>query len=333
MKKAVLLSCVLFFGTGCFGSDSSRMALIYAAQHGAEGMITLRVLDDEGRSINTADILANFPKPLFNQGVTNWITDTNGLCVLDGIATDDIVYSITKRGYYETRGWYAFSRQKMPMVINGRWQPWNQTNTVVLKRIKNSVPMYVKKVETVIPVLNQPIGFDLEKGDWVPPYGKGVRADMFFFATGKFGSNLERNSFLEITFPNQKDGIKTFEIPVDPEFNDRSMFASPYFSPESGYATNWIYERKITPTREGRINPSPRENMNFFFRTQTVLNENEKIISAKYGKIYGDIVCDFADEKNLGVYFTYYLNSTSNDRNIEFDPDKNLFGGRNRFAP
>ena len=332
MKKMVILGLV-FFGAICFGEDAQQKEFYRAINKGAEGMITLRVLDNEGRPANAADIRANFPKPLFNQGVTNWITDTNGLCVLDGIAIDDIVYSITKRGYYETRGWYAFSRQKMPMVINGRWQPWNPTNTVVLKRIKNPVPMYVKKVEAVIPALNQSIGFDFEKGDWVAPYGKGSRPDMLFFATGKFDSNLERNSFLEITFPNQKDGIKAFEIPVDSEFKDRSMFASPYSAPESGYATNWIYERKITPTREGRINPSPRDDMNFFFRTQTVVNENGKIVSVKYGKIYGDIVCDFADEKNLGIYFTYYLNPNTNDRNVEFDPEKNLFGGRDRFAP
>lgn len=46
------------------------------------------------------------------------------------------------------------------------------------------------------------------------------------------------------------------------------------------------------------------------------------IISAQYGKIYGDFLA-----------FTYYLNPSPNDRNVEFDPDQNLFGGRDRFAP
>ena len=54
----------------------------------------------------------------------------------------------------------------------------------------------------------------------------------------------------------------------------------------------------------------------------TKLDEHGNIISAQYGKIYGDFLS-----------FTYYLNPTSNDRSIEFDPDKNLFGGRDRFAP
>jgi hypothetical protein len=35
---------------------------------------------------------------------------------------------------------------------------------------------------------------------------------------------------------------------------------------------------------------------------------------AHYGKIYGDF-----------MNFTYYLNPTPNDRNVEFDPKRNLF--------
>lgn len=328
MKKIVIGLVMI----GLFSQSSYAGKYGTAITRGGQAKITFRVLDDEGRPVQNAETQAGFNYNPEKQGVIKGVTDTNGLCAIEGITHMDMWYSVEKNGYYRTDGKYLFGEVDPP-VVNNRWQPWNPTNTVVLKRIKNPVPMYVKKVEAVIPVLNQPIGFDLEKGDWVPPYGKGAQADMLFFATGKFDSNLERNSFLEITFPNQKDGVKTFEIPVDPESNDRSMFASPYFASESGYATNWIYERKITPTREGRINPSPRENMNFFFRTQTVLNENGKIISAKYGKIYGDIVCDFADEKNMGIYFTYYLNPTSNDRNVEFDPAKNLFGGNNHFAP
>jgi hypothetical protein len=328
MKNMNWILCVVFIAATGLAAGKYGTAVT----HGGKAKLSFRVLDDGGTPVDSAIVRAAFYFDPKKQELIIGKTDTNGLCTVEGLTYMDVSYQIENDVYYRTDGHYVFGMVEPP-VINNRWQPWNPTNTAILKKIKNPVPMYVKKVEAVIPALNQSIGFDLEKGDWVSPYGKGLRADMFFSATGKFGSNLERSSFLEITFPNQKDGIKTFEIPVDPEFKDRSMFASPYFSPESGYATNWIYERRITPTREGRINPSPRENMNFFFRTQTVLNENGKIISAKYGKIYGDIVCDFADEKNLGIYFTYYLNPTSNDRNVEFDPEKNLFGTNDRFAP
>ncbi len=320
MKKVrwiVLLLVVAMnvFGAGKYGTTPT---------HGGKAKMSFRVTDDEGQPIDSAMIRAAFFFDPKKQGLILGKTDTNGFCTVEGLTYTDVSYQIEKDGYYRTDGRYVFGMVDPP-VINNRWQPWNPTNTVTLKPIKNPVPMCVKKVEITMPLSDQPIGFDLEKGDLVAPYGKGIRTDMIFSASGSFESNFERNSWLEITFLNQKDGIQAFEIPVDPEFKDKSAFASPYFAPESGYATNWIYKRKITRNGAERINPSPRGNMNFFFRVQTVLNEKGEIISAQYGKIYGDIVCDFADEKRLGVYFTYYLNPEPNSRNLEFDTKKNLF--------
>jgi hypothetical protein len=40
----------------------------------------------------------------------------------------------------------------------------------------------------------------------------------------------------------------------------------------------------------------------------------EQALSANYGKIYGAF-----------MNFTYYLNPTRNDRNVQFDPKRNLF--------
>ena len=54
-------------------------------------------------------------------------------------------------------------------------------------------------------------------------------------------------------------------------------------------------------------------NRNYFFRVRTVKNDEGNIVSAYYGKIYGDF-----------MQFSYYLNPTPNDRNIEFDPKQNL---------
>ena len=54
-------------------------------------------------------------------------------------------------------------------------------------------------------------------------------------------------------------------------------------------------------------------NHNYYFRVRTVLDGNGNVKSALYGKIYGDF-----------MQFNYYLNPTPNDRNVEFDPKKNL---------
>ena len=55
-----------------------------------------------------------------------------------------------------------------------------------------------------------------------------------------------------------------------------------------------------------------------------------------YGKIVGKIAfAPFVDnEKKTGfVKFTYYLNPNSNDRNIEFDPQRNLFKDAEKTYP
>jgi hypothetical protein len=57
-------------------------------------------------------------------------------------------------------------------------------------------------------------------------------------------------------------------------------------------------------------------NRNFYFRVRTKLDENGNVVSARYGKIYGDL-----------AQFTYYFNPTLNDQNVEFNPKQNLLSG------
>ena len=49
-------------------------------------------------------------------------------------------YSVEKTGYYPVRQ-HSYSAEA---PVHGKWQPWNPTIEVVLKRIKNPVPMYAK---------------------------------------------------------------------------------------------------------------------------------------------------------------------------------------------
>ena len=49
-------------------------------------------------------------------------------------------------------------------------------------------------------------------------------------------------------------------------------------------------------------------------RVRTSLDPDGRVAQANYVKLYGDF-----------PKFTYYFNPQSNDRNIEFDPKRNLF--------
>lgn len=322
MKKIWVVSFVLFVVGSCFGMDSPRRALIHAAQHGAEGMLTLRVLDDEGRPVNAADIWANFPKPLFNQGATSWITDTNGFCMLRGIATDDIVYSINKSGYYETRGSYAFSQQKMPMVIDGKWQPWNPTNTVILKPIKNPVSMYVRKMKVKFPVEDEPVGFDLEKADWVQPYGKGIVSDFIFTFSREQKDGKNYDASLKIDFSEEGDGLQVIHVPSKGE----SLLRLPYIAPEFGYEANLLRSMGYDSGRGYFGFEKPDSDVNYIFRVRTVLDENGNVKEACYGKIHGAFLMGGTQRPVVTMSFTYYYNPDGT-QNLEFDTKRNLFPG------
>ena len=88
-------------------------------------------------------------------------------------------------------------------------------------------------------------------------------------------------------------------------------------APEGGYNANLDlhYSNSLRP------NPVP----GYFIRVRSVLDENGKLKSALYGKITDNFKF-FAGTKapHAGLGFTYYLNPTPNDRNVEFDPQKNL---------
>jgi hypothetical protein len=55
------------------------------------------------------------------------------------------------------------------------------------------------------------------------------------------------------------------------------------------------------------------------------VEQNGQIASALYGKIIGGIGIDPRKVKVCGIGFTYYLNPTPNDRNMEYDVGKDLF--------
>jgi len=288
--------------------------------------ITIRVIDEAGDPITNANVAVGF-----YQGGNAWIgesksetvrgvSDSNGLFIAQGRCINDVSMFADKEGYYRTSAEYYFYNTK---VENGRWQPWNPTNSVVLKEIKTPIPMCVKSVRTDIPVENNSIGFDLEKGDWVSPYGTGVRGDILFKLYRDLNTWKDYRSSLTISFPSEKDGIQS----VYASHKDGSKLVMPYLAPQVGYATNLFFEESYQNYQE------EREDQNYVFRARTVLDENGEIVSALYGKIHGNILFDVRGSETASLLFKYYLNPTPNDRNIEFDPDQNLFGGRDRFAP
>src|SRR5208283_4458364 len=87
---------------------------------------------------------------------------------------------------------------------------WNPTATLVLKKIGKPIAMYAKWINTHVPAIDKPIGYDLMVGDWITPYGKGVNTDFLF--TGHFEklADGESDFTLTVSFPKPGDGIQEY---------------------------------------------------------------------------------------------------------------------------
>ena len=328
----------------------SIMWLIPSAK-AQRAQVTFIVRDDSARVVTNATIrmstyLRTKPGMYFgeteNQDVFR-ATDTNGVVTISiDCRIPEVTYAISVRGQYydELRrmnidgvAYYRDGSHKFIFDKSdaGRWQPWNPTIELLLRRILNPVPMYVKVVRmdvTPFPAMDEPLAYDLEKGDWLSPYGNGQTADFIFRVhcdwSGENSPYGEQyyNATLELTFSNEDDGIIEFRD-SQPE-QEGSIFRLPRYAPEAGYTNRWSAERFTNKDGSTLATISQRKDLNYFFRVRTKRDETGKIISANYGKIRGPLDFGFRGKRN-GLGMTYYFNPNANDRNMEFDPSQNLF--------
>jgi len=111
---------------------------------------------------------------------------------------------------------------------------------------------------------------------------------------------------VKITFPGKEDGLIVFDR--DPWKG--SELRSDYEAPAQGYQPAVTLVQTVI---ENKMTDDAKRDRNYYLRVRTKLDENGNIISANYGKIYGDFMT-----------IIYYFNPTPNDRNVEFDPSRNL---------
>jgi len=292
MKTIICIFLVLAIRFAC--------AQTYPPEH--QWTATLKAVDDTGQPVAGAKVFIDYS--VYKEPISG-LTDTNGIFIATHRdATEDLGFRAEKNGYYP----YLFEYVKGSYDV----ARWNPTQTIILKKKTNPIPMYAKKVNLGMPVFDKPAGFDLMMGDWIAPYGKGVNADLMF--TGHLENNSEGDTDYKLTiaFPKNGDGIQEFSAPANYQgIIQGSELRSAQEAPADGYQAEWIQTSIRKPGKP--IETSKNVNRNYYFRVHTKLDESGNVVSARYGKIYGDF-----------MQFSYYLNPTPNDRNIEFDPKKNL---------
>jgi len=217
---------------------------------------------------------------------------------------------------------------------------------IILRPVKNAIPMHAYNnagaMDQIanVPDLDREYGYDIKMSEPLPPLGKGMVADFTFVVSGTHDGNSNYNLKLDVKFSNPKDGVVEFVTPqrtaVREPIRTGSALVSDYEAPADGYKRNITRSLK----RNGIENPGETDvdfRRNFYFRTRTVTDAAGKIVSAHYGKIYGDFQFDAA-RKDWGylstlALVTTYFNPTPNDRNVEFDTGRNLLPGGNVQQP
>ena len=290
---------------------------------GAKAKLTFRVADSQGHPVANANVNVFFH---FLGGAksysSEYVTDTNGICVVEGVCSQRVNSLFTKDGCYQTEyeHKYLTSYPTLDNVKDGKWQPWNPTIEITLKEKRNPISMYAKTANVSLPKRGEAFGFDMKKGELVKPHGNGEQADLLFMCNiEERGHILDFKKELFVSAVQPEEGVIVNAM-------EGSQFRTIYEAQENGYSP-WFYQ--VTDRTRSSILQTIEWNGTEYltFRSRIVRDHEGKIISSHYGKIvsmrtYG------ADEKNPNgarVSFTYYFNPTPNDRNIEYDPNENLF--------
>lgn len=282
-----------------------------------EAELLVWVKDESGGAIVGAEVGAFFPG-IYGAGAPvkgdslKTVTDQEGKALLHGKIAGTVGGGVELRGYYRTQ----FEAVDFP-GMHQRGEPLKAEREVVLKAIRNPIPMYARPLrEMRLPALNAPFGFDLQVGDWVAPHGAGRTTDVIFEVRGRHASYRDHDLTLEVSFPNPGDGLIEFAG----SRHIGSQLRSDHLAPEDGYRPGLTLRKKALHDQKSSqwLNES-KPGSNYYLRVRTVLDEDGKVISANYGKIYGNIeFLDFIQAEAV------YFNPTANDRNIEFDTHRNL---------
>jgi hypothetical protein len=279
---------------------------------------TMKVLDAEtGFPVTNAEVRVTFTEQADPWGTGVGKSDRQKIKVNEeGVATFNghSVYpgcggSVFADGYYSDGGGFSFTGRNA--VLN-RWEPWNPTIEVKMRKIKKPVPMayYWHTGDWIrMPMKDKSISFDLEACDWVAPYGKGKVAD-FVFHPYRIDTTDEIRFGYTLTFSNPMDGIQEYL----PSEESRCAYIFPYEAPTNGYVAS-LEKGTVDPVRGGvETNMKKQDEINYIFRVRSHKDDAGNVVGS-YGRIKGELVMS----GKFGLQFEYWFNPVSSERSLEYN--------------
>lgn len=303
----VLLSAILPI-------DKGPHDIMWGMRNGADAKVRYRVIDSEGSSIDNGEITVFYRTdyPKLKKWSVNLLTDTNGCFVAEGHLNQRIGIRAFKEGYYYSWDSVELRETKSaPAIVDGKWQPYGESRTIVLKPQRNPIEMpgIEKYGDIAIPQFNSWMAFDLEKMTWLPPNGDGEYADVLLRFTLEEGRNKywDYRATMEMSFTNSayagayvRNKDQSSELKCGYAVDTNQTFATYFkYSIDGGSA-------------DGQSGSRLNDDLFMVFRTRTKTDDRGRLVSAHYGKILGDV----SFKKVLRVMSSSF-NTTPNDINLE----------------
>lgn len=299
---------------------SAVLMVFLALTMTACGQITtkVKVVDEEGNPIEEAEVKIRYIG-YKDENSKILKTDKDGLIEDVGKPELRLHVYVNKEGYYQT-------------LTGGLDRTKDHDLTIILRKKIDPIPLFSKKMSVGFPRRSEWLGFDLEFGDFVDPFGQGKQADFLLKVNslqttqgGDPAPNKESGK-LWIKFQNQHEGF----LYEKENYLQNGEMKMPHQAPLEGYENPFFREEKAYR------NSSRQHGLGIFLRTRVKVDKKGNLVSAHYTKINSDLTFDPRETgwhsgdkgkpKSFGfMNFTYYFNPTPNDRNLEFDPTRNLF--------
>ncbi len=295
-------------------SAQPDLTLYNATRKGAMANVCLHIVDHAGLPVPDAELWGGMQTGGgFNDfSPIEGLSDTNGDFVVNGICTHRLRCRIRKNRYYQSDFSISFPESGVnPPVIDGKWQPFGCTNTVVLKAIRNpnQCRVFTDTLRNCqIPELDRWIGLDFERSEWMPPFGNGKHADVL------------------LKFSSTRKGLHDYRYVMDISFTN-NLYAGAYLlkADKSSKLTtvhfadsNATYRATFSYVKE-QTSGQPRHwsfldsDSYLVFRTRTRVDDHGNLIGAHYGKILGQ----WLSEKEFMILSDGCFNPVENDINIE----------------
>ena len=291
----------------------------------------VNVVNEQGLPIEKATVVGCLEMNVYElkYNVVKKDTDGYGHVQINGRCDGKVRFYVMKEGWYTSSNWdLLFYSLGNVSLLDGKWQPYGLTHTIVLRPIKKQIPMCQPRghFSCDFPKPGTPIGLDLMACDWVAPYGKGETADLLLLYSIA-DSDDGKSEKLEISFPNKGDGLYR-----KPRFRG-SWYSTDYnaSTDNEDYKPTLEFHRKVKyklitsgwgKGKKDEIVMSRNmftDNEFIVLRTRTKLDENGDVSSCHYSKIIGPI--QFIGGR---LSFKWFMNPTPNDTNLEEDPNHRL---------